>query len=641
LSCIGYNEACCSNRNVFVTVFCFIHRPRTSFGTAVVAERPGRTINAAGDVLQSWEAQLIPIIDPRRGDVEDDASSTKNRTLLSLFGTLLVEISLPKLVTAWFLLIVVPALMLGLAPIVASIWIHKVSGAVSYSLVGVWSAILFALLVASGWVGGRWVLRHAEQSFWSLNSLAVQPCYTICREAIRHFSGHLLSPKSTDRRRSRLYAASAVVAGLLIAALALAVLAAAWPSARFVTIGDLAMLSAPKQVAIVALANSVVLVSAYVAVAVLVWGIADAAMGRPRDLKAYEPVVPQGRCWRIAHLSDLHVVGERYGFRVESGRLGPRGNSRLRRVLAELEAIHASAPLDAILITGDMTDAGRSTEWAEFLDAVAEHPALTELMLMLPGNHDLNISDRANPARFDLPTSRNKALRRLRVLSAMSAIHGERVYVLHRSRGRIGVSLTEALAPHLSGMAAFAHGNKGQSARQLADLWNAVFPLVVPPRQDDGLGLILLDSNADRHFSFTNALGLISSEQVRGLDIAVAQYPRACWVIALHHHVVEYPWPTQVLSERIGTALINGNWFIRRLRSLGGRAILMHGHRHVDWIGECAGLSIVSAPSPVMETTGERDTWFYVHTFTTDPDMKLRLLRPQRVVIAGRPDIEC
>jgi hypothetical protein len=42
-----------------------------------------------------------------------------------------------------------------------------------------------------------------------------------------------------------------------------------------------------------------------------------------------------------------------------------------------------------------------------------------------------------------------------------------------------------------------------------------------------------------------------------------------------------------------------------------------------------------------METTGERDTWFYVHTFTTDPDMKLRLLRPQRVVIAGRPDIEC
>jgi hypothetical protein len=259
---------------------------------------------------------------------------------------------------------------------------------------------------------------------------------------------------------------------------------------------------------------------------------------------------------------------------------------------------------------------------------------------MLPGNHDLNISDRANPARFDLPTSRNKALRRLRVLSAMSAIQGERVYVLDRARGRIGVSLTEALAPHLSRMAAFSHGKSGPSARQLADLWDTVFPLVVPPHQDDGLGLILLDSNADTHFSFTNALGLISSEQVRGLDVAVAQYPRASWVIGLHHHVVEYPWPTRVLSERIGTALINGNWFIRRLRSLAGRAILMHGHRHVDWIGECAGLSIVSAPSPVMEATEARDTWFYVHTFTTDPDKKLRLLLPQRVVIAGQPDSE-
>jgi 3',5'-cyclic AMP phosphodiesterase CpdA len=583
---------------------------------------------------------LIPIIDPRRGDVEDDASSTKSRSLLSLFGTLMVEISLPKLAMTWFLLIVVPGLMLGLAPIVASIWLHKVSGAVSYSLAGLWSAILFALLVASGWFGGRWVLRHAEQSFWSLNSLAVQPCYTICREVIRHFGGRLLSSKSAEGRRSRLYAASAVVAGLFITAIALAVLAVAWPSAQFVTTGDLAMLSAPGQVAVTALANSVVLVSAYVAVAVLVWGIADATMGRPRDLKAYEPVGPDGRRWRIAHLSDLHVVGERYGFRVESGRLGPRGNSRLRRVLAQLEALHANTPLDAVLITGDMTDAGRSTEWAEFLDAVAEYPALTGLMLMLPGNHDLNISDRANPARFDLPTSRNKALRRLRVLSAMSDIHGERVYVLDRARGRIGVSLTEALAPHLGGMAAFSHGEKGQSTRQLADLWNTIFPLVAPPHQDDGLGLILLDSNADTHFSFTNALGLISSEQVRGLDIAVAQYPRAYWVIALHHHVVEYPWPTRVLSERIGTALINGNWFIRRLRSLAGRSILMHGHRHVDWIGECAGLSIVSAPSPVMEATEARDTWFYVHTFTTDPDKMLRLLSPQQVVIPGQPESE-
>ena len=65
--------------------------------------------------------------------------------------------------------------------------------------------------------------------------------------------------------------------------------------------------------------------------------------------------------------------------------------------------------------------------------------------------------------------------------------------------------------------------------------------MVVPPERDDGLGIILLNSNAETHFSFTNALGMISAEQVSGIEIATAQYPRACWLIALHHHLIEYP----------------------------------------------------------------------------------------------------
>ena len=70
---------------------------------------------------------------------------------------------------------------------------------------------------------------------------------------------------------------------------------------------------------------------------------------------------------------------------------------------------------------------------------------------------------------------------------------------------------------------------------------------------------------------------------------------------------MEYPWAAKQLSMRIGTALINGNWFVRSLKPLTGRAVLMHGHRHVDWIGECAGLPIISAPSPVMEVTDDKD----------------------------------
>ena len=54
---------------------------------------------------------MKPIIDPRNGDFEDDASSTKRRSLISLAGSLLVEISLPKLALAWLLMLVLPSLL--------------------------------------------------------------------------------------------------------------------------------------------------------------------------------------------------------------------------------------------------------------------------------------------------------------------------------------------------------------------------------------------------------------------------------------------------------------------------------------------------------------------------------------------------
>ncbi len=104
-------------------------------------------------------------------------------------------------------------------------------------------------------------------------------------------------------------------------------------------------------------------------------------------------------------------------------------------LLDRIEAIHAAQPLDLILITGDMTDAGIATEWAQFLDAVDLHPTLAERMLILPGNHDLNIVDRLNPARLDLPFSPSKRLRQMRMLSALAAIQGDRVRVVDRKFG--------------------------------------------------------------------------------------------------------------------------------------------------------------------------------------------------------------
>jgi predicted phosphodiesterase len=301
-----------------------------------------------------------------------------------------------------------------------------------------------------------------------------------------------------------------------------------------------------------------------------------------------------------------------------------------------LAAIHAAHPLDLVLVSGDMTDAGRATEWAEFLDTVARHPALAARMIVLPGNHDVNIVDRANPARLDLPTSPNPRVRQIRTLAALAALQGDRVHVINPDRSGLGETLTQSLAPHIADIARFSATGSPSLSRTLPSLWNSVFPMILPPVIPNGLGIILLNSNAITHFSFTNALGLMPIEQARGIDIALSSYPRALWIVALHHHVLEYPGVAHALSERIGTALINGNWFMRRLQRHADRIVVMHGHRHIDWIGQCGQLLIVSAPSPVMGAENNTASCFYVHTLTSTEDGRIGLLAPERVTMSER-----
>lgn len=578
-----------------------------------------------------------PLIDPRLGDVEDDSSSTKQHSLLRIAGSLLAEISLPKLVVAWGLLILLPAVLVGVAPLVATAWLAAFARKVAAPLSGIWALLALVILLALAWTGWRPLWRAAEQAFWSLNALAVQPGYALCREGLQHLAEHLLGARLGPEGHARLRAATAAGAGLIGCAIALLVVTLAWPASRWV--GDAADLVWPQRLVVPALANAVVLISSYLAAAALVWGFADATMDQPRDLRAFDRPPMGGRTWRVAHLSDLHAVGERYGFRIESGRAGPRGNARLARLLDQLAAIHDERPLDLVLVTGDMTDAGRSAEWAELLGLLEHHPRLAERTLMLPGNHDINVVDRANPARLDLPTSPGGRLRQMRALSAMTAIQGDRVRIIDRRTRRLGDALSGALAPRRRAVAAFADAGTLRLSIELARVWADVFPMVLAPDSDDGLGVIALNTCAETHFSFTNALGLITAEQVHGLAVVARQFPRARWIVALHHHLMEYPTPAKALSERIGTALINGSWFVRQLqRHLGSRAVVMHGHRHIDWIGECGSLRIISAPSPVMEAPDDEATSFYIHTLAAGSYGRLCLLPPERVDIAGEDD---
>lgn len=576
---------------------------------------------------------MKPIIDPRQGDIEDDVSAIKSRSLLVIAGSLLAEISPIKFFLAFLILIVVPAVTLGLAPLLVTAWLEAFSRGVITPFGGLWSLLILGLILILGAVAWRPLYRIVERGFWSLNSLAVQPGYILGREISRHWVESFLGAEATPEKRARIRSAVAFGAGVFIAAVALLIVAAAWPGTRW--IGEVADIRSPLRLLLPALANSLVLLGLYLSVAALVWGTADATMTQPRNLAQLDSPEPETPVWRVAHLSDLHSVGGPFEFRIESGRNGPRGNIRLAALLDRLESLHARHPLDLILMSGDMTDAGRSTEWAAFLDALGRHPALAEMTLMLPGNHDLNVVDRANPARLALPSSPGARLRQMRTLSAMEAVHGARVRLIDANTGQLGPTLTEKLEPFRQHMEEFSETGGWRLSLELGRIWMDLFPLVLPPREEDGLGVVLLNSNSESHFSFTNAMGFVSAAQAGRLKAVTRVFPKARWIVALHHHLVEYPRKARALSERIGTALINGSWFLRYLGFLSDRAVAMHGHRHIDWTGECGGLRIISAPSPVMGVKDDAATYFHIQRLAPGPSGRLSLLEPERVVIDG------
>ena len=371
-----------------------------------------------------------PLIDPRLGDFESDHAAPKQRSLLAIAGSLLSEISLTKLAVTWVIQILAPAVLLGLAPLILTAWIGEASNRL-YEASEIGAIVVVIAAAAAAIFGWRPLFRLAELNFWSLNALAVQPGYAFWREAIRHIAersfGGLTGPEL-----ARMRAASCAAAGVLLFVVAALVASLAWPFTQWIaTASDL---MAPQRLD---RADNRQHDRRHVRLS----RRRGAGLGdRRRDRRpAARPPVPTApptgsRVFRVAHLSDVHVVGERYGMRIESGRAGARGNARFERALARLAEIHAERPLDLVLITGDMTDAGTSAEWAEFLDILGTYPELAARALIAPGNHDVNIVDRANPARLDLPFAPMKALRRMRALSAIDAVQGDRVETLRNGK---------------------------------------------------------------------------------------------------------------------------------------------------------------------------------------------------------------
>ena len=534
----------------------------------------------------------------------------------------------------FLLLIAGPALILGLVPPLLATsgqWAVMRSTIRAHPSIAV---LIWLVLVGTVVVIGRRLFPRVVDALWELKYTLIFPLFVGLRELIsfglERLPGQLDTAEDFARRRR----VGAALAAFLLAGGALAVAL----TVEFSTGGRIVAAFTPRLwgIAKAGLWNAVFILAVSTTIIGVQW--------LWREIRTSEPIRQwassrdsAAACIRMVHLSDLHLVGGRYAFRMESGTRGPRGNDRVQRALEGVAAVHAKHPIDRVLVSGDITDAGTRAEWIEFERILNDCPELRKRMLFVPGNHDVNVVDPTNPGRLDLPGSMGQALRRLRVVLALDEFQGNAVHVVDRGSGVEGPTLHEFLrvASRQDLLRELADRGTRRSRREMRRVWDAIFPLVVPAADDDGYGIMLLDSNARRHLSLTNAMGIIGRSQLSAVRSVLRSSPQRSWLIVLHHHVIEYPLPSIGLTERIGLSLANASELLDVVSAHPSPVLVFHGHRHRDWIGTRVNMTLCSAPSVTLGSYNLDRSHGYFHVYEMQcPDGRIRLERSQVVAVA-------
>jgi 3',5'-cyclic AMP phosphodiesterase CpdA len=208
-----------------------------------------------------------------------------------------------------------------------------------------------------------------------------------------------------------------------------------------------------------------------------------------------------------------------------------------------------TADVDAVVITGDITDDG---DGYEIVEAAFSSFREKGRLFAIPGNHDLYLFPLAGSGR-PRPT------------------HASKRDAWRAFAQRIGLEL------HPSGA------------------WKRLIP------EADAV-LVGLDSCARRQRAFYRQNGAIGTEQLEYLrELARSDEWRGARhrIVAFHHHVVPLPHGVgQRAPTEIGMRLDDGREFARTLNEIDATLVL-HGHRHVSEARHPAGCNfeLTSAPS--------------------------------------------
>lgn len=316
----------------------------------------------------------------------------------------------------------------------------------------------------------------------------------------------------------------------------------------------------------------------------------------------------------VAHWSDLHLTPEDDDQNLEGG---GGGNQALRLQIERYRDVLDRAGL--ILITGDVTDSGRPAEWRKFFEILPK--SLRAKAILLPGNHDLNITDVLNPSLAEGSDALMRKVRIIRMMAALDHIQGTRARTL-TSNGELA-TLRAALLQHAvdlrrfirdpprrsfevrgGGQATFFEDVTPPEILRLIELpervWGEIFPMVLEVA-NGRLLIFVLDSNDAASNIAENAFGRIAPASLARLALLQRRYENRNAIYLLHHHVAPPPvavsWKSSLQSRFL--TLVNADEF---LSAVGDRqTVVFHGHRHVGFHGRLDDVvEIIAAPSTTL-----------------------------------------
>jgi tetratricopeptide (TPR) repeat protein/predicted MPP superfamily phosphohydrolase len=313
---------------------------------------------------------------------------------------------------------------------------------------------------------------------------------------------------------------------------------------------------------------------------------------------------------KIVHISDIHTSGARGGITNDGKRFSPSHLKEKFDCLKKME-------WDALILTGDMTDAGEQSDWELFGKCTGDLSARGPV-IMVPGNHDIILSERL----WVDNVGEQIQLKICRFLKHLNNLLTPEFISIRKESGEF-ISSRELLAKEMPFIEEYLQNppvfygkreidvstkdigmgisvEEGEEFRRPQRILEDIYPLAIPLNND--VLMIALDSlqhEESSQFIIENAIGRIRDDQIERLVRIVSEIDSRFLVIALHHQ----PGVLKKSIWKLALSLLDSVEFLKACESTNCH-LIAHGHvhqRHFSQIGNipifCSGASITYSDS--------------------------------------------